>query len=304
MADILDLINKGKIKRYFQVRHKLSFEGAVYHITQRSPGKEILFVEDADYLFMIHLLKEFSKEFSFDVFSFALMTNHLHVLIRLGEDNLSKAMKSVFEKYAIYFNKKYERKGPVFCKPFRAALCLDDSYLLAASLYIHLNPVKAGIVEDPLEYRWSSYALYKENIKKKSFVNSGFVLGLLDKDITKARIMYSELINRSGRLKIEDVLEDVDGLTIFRNKILKLLGTVLSEKEVGRYLSEATVIDENLEREISALVKKRRLRSPSEMRARKYLIQQLRSRNFTIAEIAEKLKISRQSAYNALNFTK
>ena len=71
------------------------------------------------------------------------MPNHVHLLLSPTESNLYDAMRDVFARYAMMFNRKYERKGHLFGGPYRQAVCLDDSYLLAASLYIHLNPVKA-----------------------------------------------------------------------------------------------------------------------------------------------------------------
>ncbi len=69
-----------------------------------------------------------------------------HLLLSPEEDNLYDAMRDLFSRYAMKFNRKYERKGHLFGGPYRQAVCLDDSYLLAASVYIHPNPVKATIV--------------------------------------------------------------------------------------------------------------------------------------------------------------
>jgi putative transposase len=106
----------------------------VYHITQRAPGKEKLFIVDNDYLFMISLIKKASEAFKLNTFAFCLMPNHVHLLLRTKENNLVVAMKSVFEQYARYFNRTYLRKGHVFCGPFAAALCSDNEYFLTISL--------------------------------------------------------------------------------------------------------------------------------------------------------------------------
>ena len=71
-----------------------------------------------------------------------------------------EAMRNLFSLYARVFNKKYKRRGHLFGGPYRQAVCLDDSYLLSVSLYIHANPVRAGIVGAPQDYRWSSIRLY------------------------------------------------------------------------------------------------------------------------------------------------
>lgn len=135
-------------------REKIISADSVYHVTQRAPGKELLFLEKNDYLNFIYLLKKCAKEYKLDVFCFCCMPNHVHLLLKINETNLSKAMKSLFTAYAVRFNNKYERKGHVFCGVYRASMCLDDAHLLGASLYIHLNPIKAGLVNNAFRYRW------------------------------------------------------------------------------------------------------------------------------------------------------
>jgi putative transposase len=302
--DITTLIEEGKIKRLFQVRNKIVFEGGIYHITQRAPGREPLYIEEQDYLYMLHLIKECSNKFSLDVFSFALMPNHIHLLLRLNKANLPEAMKNLFETYAKDFNKKYERKGPVFCKPYRAALCLDESYLLASSIYIHLNPVKAGLVQNPAEYRWSSYSLYDSDINPKTFLNYQFILKILDEDIQDAKRLYRKLISDTRKIKIEDVLENPKGLEIFRKNISDYIKKIFTNRKTDDSPKTDILNEEALEREITELTKKQRLRKPQEIQARKFLIEQLKSRGFSASEIAKKMNTSRQTVYQILNLTK
>ena len=143
---------------------KIIVEEGVYHITQRAPGKELLFLEESDNLRFLKLLKEISIKFSLDIFCFALLSNHLHILLRIENKNLDKAMKKLFQSYAQYFNAKYYRKGHVFCGVYRASLCDNDSYLLTASLYIHLNPYKAGLTKDIFKYVFDS-TTFNINVK-------------------------------------------------------------------------------------------------------------------------------------------
>ena len=121
---------------------KIIEAGGVYHLTQRAPGRELLFIEEADYMRFLKLLKEASQKFELDIFSFALLPNHLHILLKIKGRNLAEAMKYLFQSYAQGFNKKYKRKGHVFCGVYRAVLCKTDAQLLVTSLYIHLNPFK------------------------------------------------------------------------------------------------------------------------------------------------------------------
>lgn len=292
MADVFDLVESGKIKRYFATRNKHCFEGAISHITQRAPGAEPLFLEESDYLYMIHLIKESSNKFNFRVFSFALMQNHIHLLVKFSESNMIDAMKELFRIYALYFNKKYARKGHVFCGAYRSALCFDDNYLLAASLYIHLNPVKAGLVKNWIDYRWSSCALFANEIKKETFVDYKFILGILDRDMALARKKYENFIHRFDTNQISSVFENRNTLQIIVQMIEERSGKCSAGYEL--------LGDEDLKRKIEELNDKGHLKGPSERSARKFLIDQLRARGFNIAEIAKKLNLTRATVYSYL----
>ena len=155
--DPLELLAQGRLKRYFRASRKLNVPNIVFHITQRAVAKELLFVEDSDYLFTIWLLKEIASKYSLRLYAFCLMPNHIHLLLSPTEANLYDAMRDLFSRYAMKFNRKYERKGHLFGSPYRQAICLDDTYLLAASLYIHANPVRDGIVGGLDDWPYSNY---------------------------------------------------------------------------------------------------------------------------------------------------
>ena len=112
--DAIDLINEGKIKRYFRATRKLNTPDLVYHITQRAAGKEPLFIEESDYLFMLGMLKEISQNHALRIYAFCLLPNHLHLLFSTLKGNLYDAMRDLFSRYAMRFNRKYERKGHLF----------------------------------------------------------------------------------------------------------------------------------------------------------------------------------------------
>jgi REP element-mobilizing transposase RayT len=257
----------------------------------------MLFLENSDYLFMLKLLKEKSKQFLFDVYSFALMPNHVHLQLRLTESNLSQAMQWLFRGYAEYFNAKYQRKGHVFCGAYREALCLDNGYALATSVYIHLNPVRAALAADPYGYRWSSCGLYSSGSKTASFVDEKFILNLLSKDQAAAREYYRQLITRAAFIRTSEVWEKPGVLNSFKAELSALIpGLPVLKKEND-------VLDENaLDIKIAELKGKGRLRLPQDLKARKYLIEQLKARGFSMGEIAEKFKLSRQTVYDTLSF--
>lgn len=296
MTDVLDLVNKERIKRLFRAREKISFPGAVCHIIQRGTGKEPLFLEEGDYLYMLRLIKDKAKKFTFGVFCHCLMPNHLHLLIRLFKDNLSKAMKQLYGEYASFFNKKYERKGHVFGGAFRQALCFDESYLLVASVYIHLNPVKANLIDDPAKYRWSSCRLYAESFNGKTFVNYKFILQILDKDIVKAQRLYKEMLDKAKKVEVYQAWENSRALEFFKIKAGNFLPKIKT-KGSNETIDENFLDEEKLEEKISELKLKGRLRCPETLKARNFLIEQLRARGYTMGMISEKFGISRQAIY-------
>ncbi|OPX18348.1 hypothetical protein BXT86_01670 [candidate division WOR-3 bacterium 4484_100] len=289
----MELIRQGKVKRYFRARHKLSFPGAISHITQRAPGKEMLFIDASDYLFMIHLIKESAKRYNLRFYSFALMPNHLHLLLQTEKNNLSNALKRTFNSYAFYFNRKYERKGHVFCGRFRQALCFDDTYFLASSIYIHMNPVVAGLSKSVAGYRWSSIKPFIQNFNRKTFINYKFVLKILDQDLNIAREKYKELVKRSLEIKLKNSLEHADALTQFRDKFINLLKQIIAPEEE---LKSVFTFDS----EIDALVKTKYYKNPKTLAEKKYLIEQLLANGYKVSEIAKKLGVTRQAIYYML----
>ncbi len=298
--DVSDLIRKGKISRLFRARNKISFPDAICHITQHAAGKEKLFSEDSDYLYMLHLLKAVAEKYKIDIFSFAFLPNHLHILLQLSDDNLSLAMKSLFESYAKFYNNKYNRKGHLFCGSFRQALCFSDSYLLAISLYIHINAVKARLVNRPEDYRWSSCALYSSAFNKKTFVNYKFILESLDEDLANARKIYSALLRSSEKVKTEEVRVDIRALESFKTRAMEFFPALV--KRTGRD-APGFLEDEKLEEAVLQLRQMGRLSTPESFTARKNLIEQLKARGYTIKVIGQMLGISRQAIYKTLKLT-
>jgi len=302
--DLSELIAEGKIKRYFRARKKIEAPGLISHITQRAAGKEPLFVEDKDYLYMLGLLKKTAEKFSLRMFAFVLMPNHCHLLFQLRSKNLYEAMRILFMRYAIYFNLKYERKGHLFGGPYRQAACFDDSYLLTSSLYIHLNPVKAGLVEHFSRYRWSTCNLYCRDKRKQTYVDSKFILNLLSPDIDEARKEYIKKLNQAAGVEMSVIPKDESAVSKFRDSLSeKFPGFFISRARRKKYIgfSSAGYIDDlELEKILASVGEKKRLRKPSEKKARKFLVEQLMARGFRKQEIAKKLGITRQSLYRIL----
>lgn len=135
-------------------------EGASYHIMARGNRRSALFRDEDDCYIMLHLLKKTQTAVPFILHAYCLMTNHFHLEITTCKDPLWKIMKPFMQYYAVWFNRKYGYQGHLFESRYTSCLITDEKYFLEVSRYIHFNPVKAAMVREPLEYRYSSYRDY------------------------------------------------------------------------------------------------------------------------------------------------
>lgn len=180
-------------------------ESCIYHIVLRGINRQDIFFDDDDYRrFLITLEKKKSKK-QFVVYGYCLMSNHVHLLIREGNDGISRIMSRIGTSYAWWYNRKYDRSGHVFQGRFRSECVRDDTYLLTVVRYIHNNPVKAKIVSIPEEYRWSSIREYYGGCKHPAgLTETEFVLAVISKNRTEAIKEFREFM----KLKNEDICLD------------------------------------------------------------------------------------------------
>jgi putative transposase len=128
------------------------------HVVQRGNDRRSCFFADGDYRFYLRTLGEAASRYGVLVHAYVLMTNHVHLLLTpLVPGAVSKLMQSVGARYVWHVNKTCGRTGTLWEGRYKACLVACDAHLLAACRYIDLNPVRAGIVQDPSNYRWSSY---------------------------------------------------------------------------------------------------------------------------------------------------
>ena len=159
---------------------RYSCPGTIYHIVPTSNNKENIFPDSQCRRYYLQKLKIYAKKLYFAIYCYCIMNTHPHLLIeQLGDISISKIMHILNTSYAMYFNKRFVRKGRLFCCKYKAKLVDTDAYLLEVSRYIHNNPVKAGIVNRPEEYVWSSYRYYLDMVKV-DFVNKRKILDILE----------------------------------------------------------------------------------------------------------------------------
>jgi putative transposase len=139
-------------------RSRITLAEVPQHLIQRGNNREATFHEHDDYVAYLGWLSQAAKKYDCRIFAYVLMTNHVHLLAATGEGyGLSLMMQYVGRHFVRYFNKKYRRSGTLWEGRFRATLVDTEAYFLRCSRYIECNPVRAGMVEQPGQYRWSSY---------------------------------------------------------------------------------------------------------------------------------------------------
>jgi putative transposase len=132
--------------------------GLPAHVVQRGNNRQAIFFEEADYRVYLSLLNGARDRYGCAIHAYVLMTNHVH-LLATPEDkhSVSRMMQYVGRHYVPYINKKYGRSGTLWEGRFKASIVDSSEYLLACYRYIELNPVRAGMVDQPGGYVWSSY---------------------------------------------------------------------------------------------------------------------------------------------------
>jgi REP element-mobilizing transposase RayT len=139
---------------------RIEYAGALYHVVSRGNEQRPIVTDDADRRRRLDWLRRTVETYGWRLHAFALMSNHEHLFVETPEPNLSAGMQYLNGSYTGYFNRRHERCGHLFQGRFKAHLIDARGYFQVVSRYIHLNPVRAGIVRRPHEYAWSSYAGY------------------------------------------------------------------------------------------------------------------------------------------------
>jgi len=136
------------------------FEDAVYHVASRGNRGQEIFLDNSDRSFFLNLVGKASERFQLRVFAFCLMSNHYHLFLQTPLPNLSQSMHWLNCSYASHFAWRHDVPGHLFQGRYKSVLSAEEVHFLHLSMYLHLNPVRALMAEDPDEYRWSSFRDY------------------------------------------------------------------------------------------------------------------------------------------------
>lgn len=147
--------------------YRLQGENFFYHITSRGDNREKIYTGESDYKKFLGYLQTAKEKYKFYCYAYVLMLNHYHLLIETIQPNLSRIMQYINTAYTTYYNIRRRRVGHVFGGRYKSILVDKDSYFLELTRYIHLNPVRAKIVDNPQGYKWSSYKGYINKSRDK-----------------------------------------------------------------------------------------------------------------------------------------
>ena len=189
-------------------------ESGIYHIMLRGINQQIIFEDDEDYTKFIDTLEIYKAVSGYKVFAYCLMSNHIHILLKVEKEDIDLIIKRIAGSYVYWYNRKYYRKGHLFQDRFKSEPIENDEYFLTALRYIHQNPVKAGVVEKIDEYEYSSYNEYID--RESSLIDKDFVYSILNKEKFEE---FNKEITDDACLDIEELnfrLSDNDAMSIVR----------------------------------------------------------------------------------------
>ena len=164
--------------------------GLLRHVVSRGTAKMKIFLDDADRYMFLFLLAEVVTEYDLECYDYCLMDNHFHLSIRNQRSNLSAAMQKLKGEYASNWNVKHRRAGHAFEGPFKDQIVQHEKYFLNLTRYIALNPVRAGLVRAPGDWRWSSYRFHAGEDVPPTFLATRRVLEYFKDGDAGARAAY------------------------------------------------------------------------------------------------------------------
>lgn len=221
-------------------KQRMYLPGLPAHVVQRGNNRSACFFHDDDYRFFLAVLDEALRRHRVALHAYVLMTNHVHLLMtRADTDGISRVMQHVGRMYVLYINRNYRRTGTLWEGRHKASLVNAAEYLLMCYRYIELNPVRAGMVEVPEDYPWSSYRRNGWG-EANSLVTDHPLYLALGKDGATRQLTYRQLF--AGHLEpaaLQVMQESLAhnyplGNDRFRESIEQQLGHAVGHRDRGR----------------------------------------------------------------------
>jgi putative transposase len=173
---------------------RIEYPGAFYHVTSRGNERKEVYCSDKDRVQFLSYLESATSRYGGRVHVYCLMSNHYHLLVETPRGNLSQIMGHINGAYTTYFNVQRQRAGHLFQGRYKAILVEQEEYAEELSRYIHLNPVRAKIVESPEDYTWSSYRSYAGLMQSPEWLREELILAHFGPDARVARQRYRDFV--------------------------------------------------------------------------------------------------------------
>lgn len=190
---------------------RIAYPGAFYHVTSRGNERRDVFKSQRDREKFLEYLESATVRRGARVHAYCLMSNHYHLLLETPEGNLSAIMQHINGAYTIYFNTKRRRFGHLLQGRYKAILVEREEYALELSRYIHLNPVRAKMVERPEGYRWSNYGAYVGEAPAPEWLVTGVVLRDTSRGVERAQGEYRRFVEAALGREVPNPFDEVVG---------------------------------------------------------------------------------------------
>lgn len=183
---------------------RLHVPGGFYHVTLRGNHRLPIFFTEEDRNLLDEIVAEVTAKHSARVHAYCWMTNHLHLVLQVADVPLGRVILQLASRYARTVQSRLKTTGHLFERRYHGALVDVDRYLLALVRYVHMNPVKAGLVADPADYRWCSHRDYVGRVTRP-WIRTGFVLSMLASHPARAQAAYRALMGSSNLTQTDDL---------------------------------------------------------------------------------------------------
>jgi REP element-mobilizing transposase RayT len=196
---------------------RIEYPGAYYHVTSRGNEQKDVFKSQRDREKFLTYLESAVIRYGAAIHAWCLMSNHYHLLMETPSGNLSQIMRHINGAYTTYFNIKRKRAGHLFQGRYKAILVEADEYATELSRYIHLNPVRVGMVAKPEDYQWSSYRYYVGQGKAPEWMKADFILGYFGGNTIKSKNKYRKFVEELLDTEYDSPLKAVIASSILGN---------------------------------------------------------------------------------------
>ena len=204
----------------------------IYHVMQRGINRQVLFHDIEDYQKYLQTVNKYHGESGYKIYAYCLMSNHIHLLIKEGTEDLGIAFRRIGASFVHWYNRKYSRCGHLFQDRYKSQAVETDSYFLSVIRYIHNNPLQAGMANDLAGYRWSSYEQY---VGEAGICDIDFALGMFSTDRTEAIKLFKEFSLAEVQDRCLDCDQDVRLNDAEAGAFIKRISGIHSPSEIALF---------------------------------------------------------------------